>query len=462
MADAAPVYDSAEETLKEEMQRNRAAAAASGRPNGSRLRVIRRRGNEAAGPAGPVQAAALPPASGTPYARNHAEVSPQAAPRHQPQQQASHPPHQHGRPGKLGDPGGGRPFAAHASPAGAPQRMPMFPSTLFWADKLQTLGAVYLVAEALVRSMLMESEEFADRVAWIALERLVRDLTALRSSGGAEGTLAEPASATRAAVLVDVRRMLGVIRASHAAFHTAVDNTLVHGAILILLRVTHLASLSTEFAEAPYAHTLSRHIQELVFLCDFAGMVLSTVTLSDGPHHEPLSDPRPDAPAIWLPAHYANEASVRALAPLDVANGAGASFATSAVARAGAKLLNDHATSVSNEWLARNLLRMSIGYKMIANAWDEATDQEARAESAAEGAGLASAAEPQTTRQGPSPDGNHLPRAARAALDEILRERATAIHTWTQRHGSETGAMFMDPLYRIEEEIEPRKPRVDK
>jgi hypothetical protein len=349
----------------------------------------------------------------------------------------------------------------------------MFPSTLFWADKLQTLGAVYLVAEALVRSMLMESEEFADRVAWIALERLVRDLTALRSSssgngeggtgtGSAEGHHAAPASATRAAVLVGVRRMLGVIRASHAAFHTAVDNTLVHGAILILLRVTHLASLSTEFAEAPYAHTLSRHIQELVFLCDFAGMVLSTVTLSDGPHHEPLTDPRPDAPAIWLPAHYANEASVRALAPLDVANGAGASFTTSAVARAGAKLLNDHATSVSNEWLARNLLRMSIGYKMIANAWDEATDQEARAESAAEGGGLMSAADAKTVRQGPSPDGNHLPRAARAALDEILRERATAIHSWTQRHGSETGAMFMDPLYCIEEEIEPRKPRVDK
>jgi hypothetical protein len=486
----APTYDSAEETMQEELQRSRAARQAAG--NNSRLRVIRRRagGNgeaapnpssphvpaaASAGPAGPSSRGMTMNGSGggggaggygaySSHPSAHGAAHPSA-------HGAAHPSAHAAAPGPLTRPSNPRPGTASATPA----RMPMFPSTLFWADKMQTLGAVYLVAEALVRSMLMESEEFADRVAWVALERLVRDTMAVRGAAFACGSASNPT--TRAAVLVDVRRMLGEIRATHAAFHTAIDYTLIHGAILVLLRVTHLASLSAEYATAPYSHTLARHIQELVFLCDFAGMVLSTVTLTDAPHHEKLAEVRPDAPAIWLPAHYANEALVRALAPLDVRAAGNSAFTTSAVARAAAKLLSDNANAVSNDWLARNLLRMSIGYKMIANAWDDHSQQQPQQQHPASGSappptsadhpdagegsrtGLADPTGVGSRSDGGSagtrPEALHL--AAQAAINEILRERAAAIQTWTQRHGSETGAVFMDPLYRIEEEIQPRQ-----
>jgi len=453
-ATSGATYDSAEETLQEEMQRSRARAVAAHNHN-ARLRVIRRRA--------PGQDA---PAHGAPHAAKAA--NPAASPH-------GYTPHPgmggmggmngtHGTHGTSGTSGaafgqGMRTAAGHSNSsaqrphlhnAASPQRMSMFPSTIFWADKMQTLGAVYLVAEALVRTMLMESEEFADRVAWIALERLVRDTMAVRGAGGAGE--AGRHTATRTAVLVDVRRMLGEIRATHAAFHTAIDYTLIHGAILVLLRVTHLASLSAEYAASPYGHTLARHVQELVFLCDFAGMVLGNITLTDAPHHERLAEIRPDAPAIWLPAHYANEALVRALAPLDARPAGTEAFPSPAVAHTAAKMLSDNASAVSNEWLARNLLRMSIGYKMLAHAWEEqkapAAALTASPEASADADSLAAAEKARPAA---------LALAADAAINEILRERTAAIQTWTQRHGSETGAVFMDPLYRIEEEMQPRR-----
>jgi hypothetical protein len=412
MSEPAPVYDSAEETERElrSLRRNDTANASGTR---TKLRIIRRRPQTSADTAaGAAQTTAF-----------NANATPSAYPVHT---KANPTPGTKPKPASAGTSNHG------TSSSGQPPRMPAFPSTLFWSDKMQTLGAVYLVAEALVRTIMMESEEFADRVAWVALERLVKDLKAVRPD------------LSRVAALAEVRRMLGEIRATHAAFHTAIDYTFVHGGILILLRVTHLAALSADFATSPYSYTLDRHVQDLVFLCDFAGMVLSRITLSDAPHHEHMTEQRPGSPALWMPAHYANETLTRALAPLDAGLQGEEAFSTSAVARAASKLLNDHSQSVSNSWLARNLLRLAIGYKILGQAFESTETRKDTTDASPPSAATAAPSAP-------------LRIAAHAAIEEILRERATAIHTWTQRNGSEVGAVFMDPLYRVEDEIVPRR-----
>lgn len=328
--------------------------------------------------------------------------------------------------------------------AAAPTPTPSFPATLFWGDKLQTLGSVYLVAEALVRSLLMDSEEFADRVAWVVLERMVRDRGGVRRQEAAE---------SRAAVLADIRRQLGEVRSTHAAFHSVADASLVHGAILVLLRVTLLALLSAEFAAAPYAYTLDRHVQELVFLCDFATMVLGKIQLSSAPHHEPMVDTREGMPAMWMPAHYANEALVRALAPLDLMRARCAAL-TPPLARAASRLLQEHSQALSNAWLSRNLLRLALGYKTVAGAWEAVPTVPTNADGeggTAEEAGVAAAA---ATPPGPDQQPLPLSRPCVASVQEILRERSAAIHAWTKRHGIDTSAVFMDPLYRVEAELE--------
>jgi hypothetical protein len=415
---AGPVYDSAEEAERELRQTfGGQKQPPQQQKSGAKLRVIRRR------PVPTSQEAAMRARDHVPDPARQTHHAPAAAPAsaYPPPSQAAFSPSGTPQQSSLAQQQSGLvPHRTASTSNGAPPRMPSFPATLFWADKLPVLGATYLVAEAMVRTMMMESEEFADRVAWVALERLVRDLRPKHS---------------RAAALVEIRRMLGEIRATHAAFHTSIDYTFVHGAILILLRVTQLASLSAEFAAAPYAHTLDRHVQELVFLCDFAGMVLSRISLSDAPHHQSMVEERPGAPALWMPAHYANEALLRAMPILDAPP---EPFTTPAVARGASKMLNDHANAVSNPWLARNLLRLAIGFRIVANAWEASPD--ATAEAAPE-------ATPRHT----------FAAAKRAAIDEIFKERATAIQSWTQRNGSEIGAVFMDPLYRIEEEVAGRR-----
>lgn len=323
------------------------------------------------------------------------------------------------------------PVAAPVAPGSArvarrqtpvPQLMSAFPSTVFWGDKLGVLGAVHLVAEALVRSILMESEEFVDRVAWVCLERLVAG---------------SPAPA-RAHALSEIRRQLGEIRATHSAFHSAADHSLVHGSILVLLRACHLALLSVEMARAPYAWALDRHVQEIVFQCDFAAMVLAKVELQDAaaaPHLSPLVEERPDAPELFLPAHYANEALLRALPLLDLRDHGDEDKRTPATCASLARLVGDHAQSVSNDWLRRNLTRVAAGLR-VASTVGNALEQE---EQAAGGGGAGTAA-----------------LFVDAALENIMRERAQAINTWTQRQGSEMGNMFTDPLYRIEAELERR------
>lgn len=352
-----------------------------------------------------------------------------------------------------------------------------FPATLFWGDKLQALGAVYLVAEALVRSILMSSDEFVDRVAWVVVERMV-------------GSKDAP---SRGRALTELRRQLSEIRSTHASFHTVADASIIHGAVLVLLRVTHLAALSAEFAASPYGYTLDRHVQDMVFLCDFAAMVLGKIQLgsSGGDHHEPMVEHREGMPALWMPAHYANEAMVRGLAPLDVlraveskeageASAAAAHTLNATVARSASRLLQENAQAISNAWLSRNLLRLALGYKTVAAACEQQTRQlsGASGEATATSGAAAAAAAASTSAKADgsdelgSPFGSTLllaaekekeketaavdkvvPFACRASVQEILRERAVAIQAWTQRHGIDTSAVFLDPLYRVEVEL---------
>jgi hypothetical protein len=455
------VYDSAEEAEREFEEQLRASAsratpaigfngARAGQANGaaqpvrSRLRVIRK---PSAPPAGPAPRAYQPPPPPAPAP--HPDPAPEESVRPRaelaraerageggPQKPAPQPQPQP-RPSSMG-----LGFSTSASPQQA------FPATLFWGDKLQALGAVYLVAEALVRGLLMSSEEFADRVAWVVLERMVQE-RGLADSFAAE---AKAAAAGRSRALADIRRQLGEIRSTHASFHTVADSAIVHGAVLVLLRVAHLAALSAEFALAPYGYTLDRHVQEMVFLCDFAAMVLGKIKLGD--RHEPMVESREGMPALWMPAHYANEAMVRGLAALDVlraeasrSRGASASSSSSSaagvtsstVARNASRLLQENSQAMSNTWLSRNLLRLALGYKTLAGACGEKPLEE-------DAAALEDAAA--------RPLGVTLVPACRASVHEILRERAVAIQAWTQRHGIDTSSVFMDPLYRVEAELQ--------
>jgi hypothetical protein len=424
-------YDSGEEFEREEMMR-RAAAKAQGAPQ-PKLKLIRK-------PAGPppVRVGAAPLA---PFGDPRGFAAPAASASPPPPAAAAGP--RRVAPVPVLSPAapataqpGPAPTAASRRTAPAPL-MAAFPSTVFWGDKLGVLGAVYLVSEALVRSILMESEEFADRVAWVCLERLV--------AGAGAGEGGRGPAPSRAATLSDIRRQLGEIRATHSAFHSAVDHSIVHGAILVLLRACHLALLSAEMAASPYAWALDRHVQEIVFQCDFAAMVLAKVEMPDPsaapPHLAPLVEERPDAPQLFLPAHYANEALLRALPLLDLGALGDAQKKTPATCATLARLVGEHAQSVSNDWLRRNLTRLAAGLRIAATVGN-AMEQESAAEAGA------------AAEEGPSRGAAPSPSLfLEAAVENIMRERAQAINAWTQRQGSEMGNMFTDPLYRIEAEL---------
>lgn len=361
---------------------------------------------------------------------------------------------------------------------------PTFPATLLWSDKLAVLGSIHLVGEALARSKMMGSEEFVDRVAWICLERLAREGAHRVGGRTRDGTTAAavfdqedgaapsaPTAATpsplftaRRQALHTIKRILGELRATHASFHSTADHDLVHGAILVLLRACHLAILSCELAASPYGWTLDRHVQDVVFLCDFAGMILSGITLSPQPHHQPLVEERPDAPALWLPAHYANEAMLRALPALDAMRAAPVAFPPS-IFRGVFKLLTLRAQGISNKWLHTNLERLAAGYRIAAQCGETLEVEQRARHEAEEGTrgegGSATGSAASTEVAGPAagllssaPSTSHPPPSfLRASVDEIMRERAVGISTWAERHGTEVAAPFMDPLYRIDEEI---------
>jgi hypothetical protein len=378
-------------------------------------------------------------------------------------------------------------FAAMSSSSSSMSSLPnqAFPATLFWGDKLQALGGVYLVAEALVRSLLMSSDEFVDRVAWVVLERMV--------AGCGTPTERMVSGQDRRRALADIRRQLSEIRSTHASFHTVADASIVHGAVLVLLRVTHMAALSAEFAAAPYGYTLDRHVQDMVFLCDFAAMVLGKIQLGGGDgggagrsgrQHEPMVEHREGMPALWMPAHYANEAMVRGLAPLDVLRagheggdgpeGLREGVQNATVARNASRLLQENSQAISNTWLSRNLLRLALGYKTVANACDQEgltmqrRQQEQQQQQQEDGATIEELLLPESggiaakvasgggaaaSKPFPLAASAGIPSACRASVQEILRERAVAIQAWTQRHGIDTSAVFMDPLYRVEVEL---------
>lgn len=442
----APNYDSGEEfereeaARREEAMRKRMTATAAGRP--PTMRLIRNpRPQQAHVP--PVRV--TPASSGFTPARAAPSIAHET---HEPRETApaaaaAGPPPQPALPHSAAAPA---PAASSASsfrrPAAPAPLMAAFPATVFWADKLGVLGAVHLVSEALVRTILMDSEEFADRVAWVCVERLVTGLVATLGQASSSSLGAAPSSApssapsataSRARALSEIRRQLGEIRATHSAFHSASNHSLVHGAILVLLRACHLAQLSSEMALSPYAWSIDRHVQEIVFQCDFAAMVLAKVEIDEsGPHVAPLVEERPDAPQLFLPAHYSNEALLRALPLLDLRDSCDEDKRTPATCATLARILNEHAQSISNEWLRRNLTRLAAGLS-IAGGIGSGMEQE-------EAAGTGDA---ETTA-----------RFLDAAVENIMRERAQAINTWKAWQGSEMGNMFTDPLYRIEAEID--------
>jgi hypothetical protein len=355
-----------------------------------------------------------------------------------------------------------------------------------WGDKLAVLGAIHLTSEALVRSKMMDSEEFVDRVAWVCLERIVREGERgshhqhhphhhhhhPHSQHQHDTSVVSPLAA-RIASLQNVKRILGELRSTHASFHSTSDHPLVHGAILILLRVCHVALISSELAASPYGWTLDRLIQDVVFLCDFADMILAEIALSPGNHHQPLREERPDHPSLWLPAHYANEALLRCLPCLDLqrlalllhdrtdrhpSSSSSSAAATTlpaslthASCRSCHKMLTLQAQGISNRWLRTNVERLASGYKAAAQCGETL---EARAKDMGFVAAAAAAGSESTTTATPTTPPELTPTFfLRAAVDEIMRERASGISAWAARHGTEVAAPFMDPLYRIDDEI---------
>lgn len=210
-----------------------------------------------------------------------------------------------------------------------------FPTSLQWTSKMEILGAVFMVAEALGRTAGSPSE-FTDRVAWVACLQVETD---------------KDNSLKRCQLY---RRQLSELRATHLTFGLAASHDLIHAAILILMRAIQFLSMVYEIVAEPFAWVVEKNVQELVFLCDFVSVVCNKGEASAFP--------------LSIPALYANETFVRML---PVSNLLGTELESSAGLGL-IKALTEQANIVSNPWLRKNLMRLATGLKIfIQNEYDQ-------------------------------------------------------------------------------------------
>lgn len=257
------------------------------------------------------------------------------------------------------------PTAAAAPPSSAPVALDPIPTSLVWQTKVDIVGAVVMISESLART---GGDEFTDRIAWICLQRLIdgrrfwQARGGLREDGGGGGGGGGKGSAgdeesedvvvpklSSLKLLQLLKRHVSELRSSHGTFLVSVRQDLFHGALLILMRVLSLALMSAELVVEPFAWVAEKHVQEMVFLCDFTKVILDVLPAPVAPSH-PSS----------LPAHYANETFVRMLPIKDSAEGMRHTEISAL-----AKSLSDQATVVTNAWLRKNLTRVATGYRML-------------------------------------------------------------------------------------------------
>lgn len=264
--------------------------------------------------------------------------------------------------------------AVRASAAAAPLPSPVpaspIPTTMIWKDKHQILGALLLIAEALGR----QGEELADRLAW----NTVIDMGFSSVS--------------------QLRKSLGELRVVHSTFTVAVDNRLLHAAIVLLLRVTSFAQLAIDLAAQPFSWMLDRHIQEIGFVCDFASFLLE-------PHSQNAS--------LSVPALYANETWVRAVLFVAIKTSGTATLPHNFTALH--KNVHDQAQSCSNVWLKRQLQRMAAGLK-VACSQEETGNLD-------------------------------------VIISQLAKDRALAIQAYAKKHGHEAAMTFDDPLFDLRDQL---------
>jgi hypothetical protein len=217
-----------------------------------------------------------------------------------------------------------------------------FPTSMQWSDKLQILGAVFIVAEALGREGC--PMEFTDRVAWVACMGLV---------GNETGEIKDKCKI--------YRRQLSELRATHLTFALAASHHLIHASILILMRTVNLISMVYEFVAEPFAWVIERNVQDLVFLCDFVSVVAPPIQ---------VTTPLP----LGTPAQYANETAMRLLPLKAMRNEPIAPNHLLVVI----KTLTEQSNVVSNVWLRKNLARLATGLKIYSQSTDEDESRESK------------------------------------------------------------------------------------
>jgi hypothetical protein len=256
----------------------------------------------------------------------------------------------------------------------------MIPTTMVWKDKYHLLGSLVLVAEALGR----HGEEMADRIAWNTVIDLGLDDESLRH----------------------LQRTLGELRVVHSTFSMAVDNRLMHAAIVLFIRVASFAYACLELVVSPKAHTLDWHMQQLGFTCDFANFVL-----------EPYVNPHASAaPSSSVHALYANETWVRAILFVMMHTRTPLRHATLVSLH---KHINDRTQTCSTVWLKRQLLRLAAGLK-VAIAHTDHTDR---------------------------------PTSVSLILSTLARDRGIAINAYAKKHGHEEAISFDDPLFDLTDQM---------
>lgn len=249
---------------------------------------------------------------------------------------------------------------------------------MVWKDKYHLLGSLVLVAEALGR----HGEEMADRIAWNTVIDLGLDDESLRH----------------------LQRTLGELRVVHSTFSMAVDNRLMHAAIVLFIRIASFAYACLELVVSPQAHTLDSHMQQLGFTCDFANFVL-----------ESYVNPQASAAPSSVHALYANETWVRAVLFVMMQTRTLLRHSTLVSLH---KHINDRTQTCSTVWLKRQLLRLAAGLKVAIAHTDADT-----------------------------------PTSVPLILSTLARDRAVAINAYAKKHGHEEASSFDDPLFDLTDQM---------
>jgi hypothetical protein len=165
----------------------------------------------------------------------------------------------------------------------------------------------------------------------------------------------------------------------------------LHASILVVMRTLQFMALVLEMLHEPFQWVVERHVQDLVFLCDFASVVLR-------------SSPAQHSHSLHMPALYANETFVRML-PWLLTRETLPETSTTALIRT----LHDQSVQVSNPWLRRNLARLTTGLRLYVQ------------------------------------NNHHVSKT----VNHILKERAEAVINWGRTHGMDKVAVFHDPLFTV-------------